>query len=91
GLGIKSLVMPGYIKLIDLIRLMSTNPAEFYRLIPGSISEDSFADIVVFNENEHWMVDKFESKATNSPFRGWDLPGKVHYTICNGKIVYRGQ
>ncbi|MCR5625443.1 MAG: dihydroorotase, partial [Lachnospiraceae bacterium] len=47
GLGIKSLVMPGYIKLIDLIRLMSTNPAEFYRLIPGSISEDSFADIVV--------------------------------------------
>ena len=45
-------------------------------------------DIVIFGENENWLVDHYESKATNSPFTGWTLPGKVHYTICNGKIVY---
>ena len=45
------------------------------------------ADIVIFGEHEKWTVDHFASKADNSPFRGWELPGKVHYTICGGKIV----
>ena len=31
----------------------------------------------------------FASKACNSPFIGWELPGKVHYTICSGKIIYQ--
>ena len=38
-------------------------------------------------ENEEWTVEHFHSKASNSPFFGWTLPGKLHYTICNGKIV----
>ena len=33
---------------------------------------------------------EFASKASNSPFIGWELPGKVRYTICNGKVVYQG-
>ena len=45
------------------------------------------ADIVIFGENEEWTVEHFHSKASNSPFFGWTLPGKLHYTICNGKIV----
>lgn len=88
GLGIKSLVMPGHITLLKLMELMSKNPACFYRLKPGSISRGAAADIVIFGENETWKVNRFESKASNSPFYGWELPGKVHYTICNGKIVY---
>ncbi|MGN0480616.1 MAG: dihydroorotase [Lachnospiraceae bacterium] len=89
GLGIKSLVMPGHITLLKLMELMSKNPAGFYRLEPGSISRGAAADIVIFGEKEMWKVDHFESKAGNSPFYGWELPGKVHYTICNGKIVYK--
>ena len=92
GLGIKSLVQPGHISLIKLMELMSTNPAKLYRMIPGSISEDEPADIVIFGENEEWEVkeEEYASKAVNSPFTGWTLPGKVHYTICGGKIVYWG-
>lgn len=88
GLGIKSLVQSGHISLMKLMELMSKNPAEFYRLIPDSVSVGAQADMVIFGENEMWTVDKFESKANNSPFIGWELPGKVHYTICKGKIVY---
>lgn len=88
ALGIKSLVQPGHITLLKLMELMSKNPAEFYRLNPGSICEGAAADIVVFGENEEWKVDHYESKACNSPFTGWTLPGRVHYTICNGKIAY---
>ncbi|MCR5103407.1 MAG: dihydroorotase [Eubacterium sp.] len=90
GLGIRSLVQPGYISLLKLITLMSKNPAEIYRMQPGSITEGAPADIVIFGEDEEWDVDSFASKAENSPFKGWTLPGKVHYTICNGKIAYEG-
>lgn len=90
GLGIRSLVEPGHLTLMELMACMSKNPAEFYRMIPGSIAEDAPADLVIFGEKELWTVDHFASKASNSPFAGWELPGKVHYTICAGKIVYEG-
>ena len=91
ALGIKSLVQPGHITLMKLIELMSKNPAEFYRMIPGSIREGEVADIVIFGEDEEWEVkeEEYASKAVNSPFTGWTLPGKVHFTICDGKIVYK--
>lgn len=90
ALGIKSLVQPGHITLLKLMELMSKKPAEFYRMVPGSICKGAAADIVIFGENELWTVDHFASKASNSPFAGWELPGKVHYTICGGKVVYKG-
>jgi len=90
GLGIRSLVQPGHISLMHLIELMSKNPAELYRMVPGSIEAGNPADIVIFGENEEWVVreEEFASKATNSPFIGWTLPGRVHYTICGGRVVY---
>lgn len=91
ALGIKSLVEPGHISLMKLMELMSKNPAEFYRIVPGSVTKGAPADLVIFGEKETWTVRKedFASKASNSPFIGWELPGKVHYTICSGKIVYQ--
>lgn len=91
ALGIKSLVQPGHISLMKLIELMSTNPALFYRLKPSSIKEGADADLVIFGENEEWTVkeEEFASKASNSPFIDWVLPGKIHYTICDGKAVYK--
>lgn len=91
ALGIKSLVKPGHISLMKLIEIMSTNPAKFYRLNPGTISNGAEADLVIFGEDQMWTVDSFASKANNSPFKGWELPGKIHYTICNGKIVYKSK
>lgn len=89
ALGIHSLVEPGHLTLMELMACMSKNPSEFYRLKPGSVSEGAPADLVIFGEHEKWIVDRFVSKASNSPFKDWELPGKVHYTICNGKIVYK--
>ncbi len=88
GLGIKSLVEAGHLTLMQLMACMSRNPMEFYGKKPVSIEKGNPADIVIFGENEKWIVDHFESKAVNSPFMGWELPGKVHFTICAGNIVY---
>lgn len=89
GLGIRSLVEPGYLTLMQLMACMSRNPAEFYRMVPGSVTEGAPADLVIFGEKELWTVKDFASKSSNSPFIGWELPGKVHYTICAGSIVYQ--
>ncbi len=54
----------------------------------GRIYEGGPADFVVFSENETWKVgDKFASKASNTPFIGEELPGKIHFTICAGKVL----
>jgi len=49
------------------------------------------ADIVIFDENEEFIVDaeEFETKGKNSPYIGMKLFGKVHRTIMGGKTVYK--
>ena len=89
ALGITNLVNKNYLSLIKLIEKMTINPAKLYNLSSGSIQEGSVADIVIFDPNEKWIVKDFASKSTNSPFIGQELYGKVKYTLCNGKIVYR--
>jgi dihydroorotase len=67
---------------------MTINPAKLYKFNAGSISVGKPADIVLFDENKQWEVKEFVSKASNSPFIGMTLTGKVIKTICGGKIVY---
>lgn len=88
GLGIRSLVRPGILTLRELIYKMSTAPALFYNMTPASVREGADADLTIFGEDEEWKVTDFASKAQNSPFTGWILPGRIHYTICGGHIVY---
>ena len=90
GLGITSLVKEGYLTLMELLEKMTCNPAFLYKLPGGVIQVNAPADFVIFDPDEKWTVTDFASKASNSPFKGCELYGKIHYTICNGKIVYQG-
>ena len=89
GLGLKQLVLTGRLSLMDLLRRMSTSPARLYRQRPASISPGSAADLVLINLQEEWTADHFCSKASNSPFTGWRLPGRIYDTICAGRIIYK--
>lgn len=88
ALGITNLVRNKLLTAMELVEKMSLNPARLYHLNKGNISVGSPADLVVFNEEEPWVVQSFLSKSSNSPFVGQTLYGKVKYTICGGKIVY---
>ncbi len=91
GLGLLSLVRTGCLTMMGLIEKMSTNPARFYGLEPTAIKCGADADLVLFSPDEWYTVESFVSKASNSPFLGWKLPGKIAYTICGGKVVYSGR
>lgn len=88
SLGITSLVNTKHLTFMQLLEKMTCNPAKLYHLPGGSIEVGAPADFVIFNEKESWIPTEYLSKSTNTPFTGMELLGKIHYTICNGKIVY---
>lgn len=91
ALGITNLTAPGHLTLMQLMEKMSKNPARLYGLDYQGITAGAAADLVIFNENEKWTVETFASKSCNSPFKGHTLQGRVHYTICDGVIVYEAE
>lgn len=88
GLGIRELVKKGHLSLMELLAAMTCNPAAIYGLAAGGIRIGDSADLVIFNPDEEWIFDKSVSKSQNTPFLGEKLPGKIHFTICKGKVVY---
>lgn len=90
SLGIRELVNKGYLSMMELIGKMSLAPAKLYHLDAGYLKEGGPADLTVFDPKKEWKVERFASKAANSPFVGETLPGVISYTICGGAIVYGG-
>lgn len=88
ALGITCLVRKGHMTLSHLLEKMTVRPAELYGLDAGSLKVGGRADLIVFDEREKWVVEKFHSKSENSPFTRMELAGKIKYTICGGKVVY---
>ena len=80
ALGVTELVGKGYLSMMQLLEKMTINPAKLYNMEQGRLQEGKPADVVLFDPEEEWEVKEYKSKATNSPFTGWKLKGKVKYT-----------
>lgn len=89
ALGIRELVNKGYLSLMELLKAMTINPSRIYGIDAGSIREGGWADFVIFAPGEEWSFVQSASKSSNTPFLGERLPGKIIYTICRGKVVYK--
>jgi dihydroorotase len=84
------LVHSGDIALPVLLRAMSTRPAELLGLTGGRLRRGSPADVVVFDPDAPWVLDRAElkSKCKNTPFDEARLQGRVTRTIVAGRTVY---
>ena len=91
ALGITSLVKPGYLSLVELVKKMSLNPARIYGLDKGTLEVGKDADLIVFDADKCWTPEKYFSKATNTPFTGMELQGKICMTICGGNIAFKDE
>ena len=92
GLTMTELVDPGTIDLCKMVDRMSSAPACIVGLAnKGTIKLGADADITIIDPDKEWTVttDGFVSKSKNSPFIGRKLKGRVEYTICGGKVVYK--
>lgn len=80
-----------YLDMKSLVERMSLTPAKLLKNGRGTLKEGSVADLVVADINEEYVIDsdKFLSKGKNTPFNGKKVRGKVLYTLCGGKVVFR--
>jgi dihydroorotase len=90
-LALDRLVHARVIGLMQLVRMMSTRPAEIYSLPGGSLREGVPADITILDLRALRTVDpsSFKSLARNTPFAGMRLKGWPVATIVGGNIVWQ--
>jgi dihydroorotase len=84
------LVEDGLLDLPTLLARLSSGPASALHLPVGRLAVGAPADLVLFDPQattpagEQWF-----SKGRNCPFLGEQLPGKVRYTLVEGRFSYR--
>jgi dihydroorotase len=84
------LVHQGKLPLIELIRRLSTAPADILRLPQGRLAKGAPADLLLFDPDSKGQidVDRFRSKSKNSPFDGRAVKGRVLRTMVDGRTVF---
>ena len=88
GLTLK-LVADGVITLQQMVEKMAVNPAKILGL-PAGIGKGRPADLTLIDPNRSWTVEPqtFRSLSRNTPFGGWQLPGRAVMTLVGGRIVH---
>ena len=80
------LVKPGILSLERLVELLTVNPRTRF----GIEGKGAFT---VWDLEAVSRIDpsEFLSMGKSTPFTGWQVSGKCMATVCDGKIVYKGE
>ncbi len=57
----------------------------------GRVQVGALADLCVFDPAAAWTVgaDSLRSQGKHTPFSGYELPGRVRYTLVGGRLAFR--
>ena len=90
AVGYTYLVKPGYLTLAELTEKITVNPSKILKLGRGTLDTGMPADLMLADLGASFVYTKEEilSKATNSPYIGNTLDGRVKLTITGGTITY---
>jgi dihydroorotase len=91
GLSLRWLHREWRMPLGRVLSLLSAQPAALLGLKGrGTLTVGSYADVVVFDPKAEWIyrATESQSKAKNTPFDGWQMQGKVRWTVSEGRIAY---
>ncbi len=81
------LVLEKVIDLARLIDLFSCGPARIFNLPGGTLRPGNLGDVTLLDLEERYQVTAtFHSKASNSPFIGETLRGRVVATVVGGNV-----
>lgn len=88
-LAITVLVNGGHLTMMQVLEKMAYNPARMYHLDAGYLAVGGPADMILIDKDAIQIFEEYASKASNTPFTGWELDGAVCTTICDGKVVFQ--
>ena len=76
--------------LPESLATVTCKPAAILGVPAGDFAAGRDADVCVFDPNAHVKitVDFLKSQGKNTPFIGYELPGRVRYTLVGGQVVY---
>ncbi|MGQ0816142.1 MAG: amidohydrolase family protein, partial [Gemmatimonadota bacterium] len=84
-------VLGGRLSIEEMVRKLSTNPAQIMGLYPrkGAIQVGADADIAIIHPQTTILVDPktMEGGADWSPFEGWQLAGFARTTLSRGDVI----
>ena len=87
-------VKKGKLRLEQMVRLISENPARIFGLFPqkGVLMPGSDADLIIIDPNKKGVIDKEKmfTKCRDSAvvYDGWEVFGQPEKTIVRGQVVY---
>ena len=78
------------ITLQKAVDLLTHQPCRIFKLDKGTLGVGKAADIVIFNPKTKYTIDpkQFKSRSKNSPYKGWEVRGKILHTLVAGKTVF---
>lgn len=78
------------LKLSNLIKAITTNPANIFNLPAGNLSIGTKANVCIVDPSIHFQVSEntLNSSGKNSPFIGRQLKGQVMMTLLDGTIAH---
>lgn len=89
----KALIDDGVCDWPEMLSMLTWRPAEIINVEKGSLAAGDRADVVIIDPDAEWTVDasKFYSKSRNCPYQGWQVKGKILYTLVAGEIRYHAE
>ena len=79
------------VPLLHALSRITSNPAQLLGQKMGHLSVGAHADICVFDPQAHWKVEPaaLKSQGKNTPFNGYEMQGRVRYTLLDGQLVFQ--
>jgi dihydroorotase len=84
------LVEDGHMSLPDAIARVTCGPARILNIPYGELAVGRAADVCIFDQNANWRLnhETMGSRGKNTPFMGWEMRGRVRYTLRDGHIIF---
>ncbi len=85
-----NLVHKGEMTLLDVLRKLTSAPANILRLPLGRLAVGEAADLILFDPDRPWHIreEDFRSKSKNSPFDGLPAQGRALRTVVAGRTLF---
>jgi dihydroorotase len=79
------------VPLLHALSRITINPAKLLGQKMGHLSLGAHADICIFDPSANWRVEPaaLRSQGKNTPFNGYEMQGRVRYTLLDGQLVFQ--
>ena len=78
------------VPLVTALSRITADAARVLGIDAGHLSLGAPADVCVFDPERYWKVEPaaLKSQGKNTPYTGYEVAGRVAYTLIDGQVVY---